>query len=256
MLTAIRTSRTRFISALVGLAIQCGMVALTTTIAAESAPQSNADCDLMFHNVKANKILFLGNSITLHAPAPAIGWQGNWGMAASAADKDYVHLVLKAISETAGKVPESVVANIASFERRSDIYDTDEELKKELTFKPNIVIVAIGENVPALASEQAKRTFKASMTRLLRKLKENSSPIIIVRSCFWQDQAKDSILEQACSEVGGVFVDSSALGKDEGNFARSERKFSHDGVAGHPGDKGMRAIADKILDALRKINVK
>ena len=206
----------------------------------------------MFHRVKANRILFLGNSITLHGPAPAIGWYGNWGMAASAEDKDYVHLVLKAISETAGKQPESVVANIASFERQSDRYDIDTELKRELAFRANIVVVAIGENVPALASQQAKLTFKARVTRLLRRLKENSSPIIIVRSCFWQDQAKDRILEQACSEVGGVFVDSRALGKNEGNFARSERKFSHDGVAGHPGDKGMRAIADVILDALRR----
>jgi len=256
MLTADRTSRTRLVSALVGLAMQCGMVTLTTTIAAEPPSQSKTDRDLMFHHVKANRILFLGNSITLHPPALAIGWNGNWGMAASTADKDYVHLVLKAVSETAGKVPESAVTNIASFERRCDTYDTDDELKRELAFKPNIVIVAIGENVPALASHQAKQTFKASLTRLLRKLKQNSSPIIIVRSCFWQDQAKDRILEQACSEVGGVFVDSSALGRDEGNIARSERKFSHDGVAGHPGDKGMRAIADKILDALRKINVK
>lgn len=214
----------------------------------------NADRDLMFHNVKANRILFLGNSITLHPPAPSIGWNGNWGMAASAVDKDYVHLVLKAVSQAAGKVPESVVTNIASFERRSETYDVDEELKKELAFKPDIVIVAIGENVPALASEKAKQAFKASLTRLLRKLKQNSGPVIIVRSCFWQDRAKDRILEQACSEVGGGFVDSSALGKDEKNIARSERKFSHDGVAGHPGDQGMRAIADKILDTLQRIN--
>ena len=129
--------------------------------------------DVMFHKIKANKILFLGNSITLHGPAPAIGWLGNWGMAASTQDNDYVHIVLKAISQTAGKEPQSIVANIAAFERQFESYDIDSGLEKELAFKPDLVVVAIGENVPALASEQAQATFKASTTKLLKKLQQN-----------------------------------------------------------------------------------
>jgi len=226
---------------------------LTSALAADAAPPSNGGRDVMFHKVKANRILFLGNSITLHGPAPAIGWQGNWGMAASSSDRDYVHLVVKAISRTAGRDPESLVANIASFERQHATYDIDRELEKQLAFKPDLVIVAIGENVPALASEQATSTFRAGMTRLLKRFKENGNPTLVVRTCFWQDQAKDSILKQACEEVGGVLVDCRALGKDEANIARSERRFAHGGVAGHPGDKGMQAIADAILEALRQV---
>jgi hypothetical protein len=243
--------------------VQYGLITLATLRAeepakadspttADSALPSSDDQDVMFHKIKANKVLFLGNSITLHGPAPAIGWLGNWGMAASTKDNDYVHLVLKAISQTAGREPQSVVANMADFERQYATYDVDSGLRKELAFKADLVIVAIGENVPALSSDQAKATFKASTTKLLKKLKENSDPVIVVRSCFWPDQAKDAILKQACEEVGGIFVDAGARGKDEAYFARSERQFSHAGVAAHPGDRGMKAIADAILEALRK----
>ncbi|MBT7163062.1 MAG: SGNH/GDSL hydrolase family protein, partial [Victivallales bacterium] len=61
-----------------------------------------------------------------------------------------------------------------------------------------------------------------------------------------------AILEKACAKVGGIFVDNRALGKDEKNYARSERDFAHKGVAAHPGDQGMKAIADSILKALSK----
>jgi hypothetical protein len=173
-------------------------------------------------------------------------------MAASSKDKDYVHLVLKAISQTAGREPQSVVVNVANFERQYATYDVDAGLEQELAFKPDLVIVAMGENVPALTTEQAKAAFKTSTTRLLRKLKENSDPVIVVRSCFWPNEAKDNVLKQACEEVGGIFVDAGARAKDESYFARSERQFSHAGVAAHPGDRGMKAIADAILEAMRQ----
>jgi hypothetical protein len=46
-------------------------------------------------------------------------------------------------------------------------------------------------------------------------------------------------------------VDIAALGKDESNYARAEQKLEHAGVAAHPGDKGMKAIAEAILTALQ-----
>ena len=40
------------------------------------------------------KVLVYGNSIALHAPKADIGWTNNWGMAASAPEKDFAHLVV------------------------------------------------------------------------------------------------------------------------------------------------------------------
>jgi len=151
-----------------------------------------------------------------------------------------------------GHRPEILVDNIADFERHYDTFDVAARLKKHLAFKADLVIVAIGENVPALTSDASKAAFKKGLDTLLKTFKANGNPTIVVRSCFWRNKPKDEILKQACEDVGGVFVDIGTLGTDESNYARSERSYAHAGVAAHPGDKGMKAIADAILGALKK----
>jgi len=202
--------------------------------------------------IKADRVLFLGNSITRHGVLEKIGWTTDWGMAASALEKDYVHLTTAGIAELTSSKPEMKLQNIADFERNLATYDIETNLKEQLAFKPTLVIVAIGENVGGLGSEEAKAQFKASYTKLLTTLKNNGQPTVVVRSSFWADKNKDEIMQQVCTSVGGIYVDLSALSKDESNYARSERKFQHDGVAAHPGDKGMKAIADAILKALKQ----
>ncbi|MCY3017732.1 MAG: glycoside hydrolase family 127 protein, partial [Planctomycetota bacterium] len=196
------------------------------------------------------KILFLGNSITLHGPKADIGWTGNWGMAASSEDKDYVHLVTSSLARHTGTPPQIMVRNIADFERNYATYDVHEQMKDLFAFDPDLVVLAIGENVPALGSEEDKARFKAGVMKILRCALARRHPQVVVRSCFWADPAKDQVLSQACQEADAIFVNAGPLGKEASNAARSERSFKHDGVAGHPGDKGMKALADAIIQAV------
>ncbi|MDB6167703.1 MAG: hypothetical protein JWM88_567 [Verrucomicrobia bacterium] len=196
------------------------------------------------------KLLFVGNSITLHGPSEKVGWTGNWGMAASTAEKDYVHLVVEAVAKRRGRPPEFRVVNVAEFERDFEQYDIAAKLKDQIAFQADTVIVAIGENVSALKTDEAKAKFKESTVRLLTLLKGHGA--LFVRSCFWADATKDALLKEACATAGGVFVDISTLDRDEANFARSEREIAHAGVARHPGDKGMRGIADALVAAMEK----
>lgn len=199
----------------------------------------------------ARRILFLGNSITLHGPAPAIGWSGNWGMAASALEKDYVHLTSNALAKAWGAAPEIMVKNIAEFERKFAAYDAAEKLRDAIAFRPDIIVVAIGENAPKLAAKEEQTQFQQCLVKLLRAVQGERRPAIVVRSCFWPSPAKDQALKLACVEVGGTFIDIGGLSKNEANFARAEREFKHKGVAGHPGAKGMQAIADAIVPAVK-----
>jgi hypothetical protein len=199
-----------------------------------------------------HKVLFLGNSITKHGPKADIDWSGNWGMAASAESKDFVHLVTKALVEKQGSAPEVLVKNIADFERAYVGYDIAVKMKEVVDFKADLIILAIGENVPALKSVNEATMLQASVTQLLQAVKGDRKPTILVRSCFWANEAKDSALQKSCAAESGVFVDISALGKDKSNYGRAEREFKNAGVANHPGDKGMGAIAEALVKALEK----
>lgn len=94
--------------------------------------------------------------------------------------------------------------------------------------------------------------FDAAFTNLFAELKKHGQPTIFVRSQFWQDAEKDRLMKKTCEAAGGVFIDISKLGFEATNYARSERKFEHAGVAGHPGDKGMQALADTLWNAIQK----
>lgn len=231
-----------------------GAIADSVWAAEKLTPASFAikNSPLRIGHQRVDKVLFLGNSITLHGPAPNIDWTGNWGMAASTREKDFVHLLLDRITKAAGGKPAVMVKNIADFERRQNDFNLSDSLKDELAFEADLIVLAIGENASSPKTDDAKAKYSAAFAKLLAELKKRGHPTLLVRSCFWADPAKDQIMKKACEDAGGVFVDNSKFGGDESNYARSERKIEHAGVAGHPGDKGMQAIADALWSAIQK----
>ncbi len=215
-------------------------------LTAADAPAAKPLTKPMIGRLAASKVLFLGNSITLHGPAPAIGWAGNWGMAASVKEKDYVHLLTADIARATGQSPEIRVRNIADFERGYDTFDFEKQ------FRDDLVVLAIGENVAELTTDEARANYAKAFARLLSILHQQSESTVFVRGCFWKNETKDAIMRKATADAGATFVDIKELGGDESNAARSERSIEHAGVAGHPGDKGMRAIADAVFVAIQK----
>lgn len=205
-----------------------------------------------FAQTPFKKVLFLGNSITKHGPKADIDWTGNWGMAASAEAKDYVHVFTASLAQTQGSTPEIFVKNIADFERAHQDYDVAAKLKEAIDFQADLIVLAIGENVPALKTAPEKAALQLAVSKLLSEMKGERKPVILVRSCFWANATKDEALRGACDAVGGLFCDISALSADKSLYGRAEREFKNDGVANHPGDKGMAAIAAALMKALAK----
>lgn len=228
------------------------LLCTSVLFAQEPTPNAKPQPDLRIGSLAVTRILFLGNSITLHAPAPDIGWTGNFGMAASSEDKDYVHLLADQISKQAGGRPQTMVRNIADFERGLSKFNIRETLKKELEFQADVIIIAIGENAAKPETEAASAEYSTSFRNLLTEFTTGAQPVIFVRSQFWPDAAKDDLMRQVTTDMKQHFVDLSGM-VDESCYARSERKIEHSGVAGHPGDKGMKVIADAIMTAVQNV---
>lgn len=208
-----------------------------------------------FGDLQADRILFLGNSLTLHGPKPEIEWFGNWGMAASAQDKDYVHLLTAAIdARTKGKLllePTPVtgnegvenILNIANIVERGYATYEVSKIKKQLGWKADIVVVQCGENVPP--KDFDPKAFDNAFKTLLDDLKTASNPhIFVTGNILWANPELDEIKRRVCAEdpAHRTFVDITDYAKD----------ISANGPVGHPNDTGMKLIADTLFVVIAK----
>ena len=194
------------------------------------------------------KVLIYGNSIALHAPKADIGWTNRCGMAASAPEKDFAHLVVAGLESKLGKKADFRIRNLATLERN---FTTNiaavAEIAADADWRPDYVVVAIGENVPNIDTSNAA-AYRKYLADIARPFADGGAKIVM-RSPFWRNAAKADCTAKAAAEVGAVYVDAGHLGGKDENKALG--LFSHGGVANHPGDLGMKRLADLILAAYK-----
>lgn len=203
--------------------------------------------------LKADRILFLGNSVALHPPLPSLQWTGNWGMFATARDKDYVHLLAAKIgTESKGnlflepkpaKGDEGVgnILNVADILERGYATYEPSKIRKQLDWKADIVVVQCGENVPSKEFDGKK--FQKAFGAMLDDLKSSSNPHIFVTGNILSGNPDlDEIKRKVCAEDSAhrTFVDIADYRKD----------IPANGPKGHPNDRGMALIADTIYAAI------
>lgn len=188
------------------------------------------------------RILFVGNSITLHGVLKDIGWDNEWGMAASALEKDYVHLVTAAVLE---KEPDAYCAlsQVADWERN---YKTGSEhhepFKAAREFGADVIVLRFVENCPYDGFDAD--AFYKEYKNLIDYLNPDGKAKLIFTTGFWKHPGDDTIIKVA-KEYNSPVEYLGELGEQP--EMRADGLFEHTGVAHHPGDKGMQAIADAIL---------
>jgi len=187
-------------------------------------------------------VLVLGNSILKHSPKPEIGWYGNWGMAASVQDSDFVHLLIRDIHR---KNPSVVVKyrNIADFERNYVSYPFS---NLDSLRNPDMLIMKISENVDD--SKAVEQDFILWFGKLVNYLAPNKRTVKIIADGFWAKKNVNRMLEEYALKNRYPFVSVVHLSADPTNMAIG--KFEHTGVARHPSDKGMRMIEQRIWEKI------
>lgn len=197
---------------------------------------------------KFQKVLILGNSITYHQPDLNLDWNGNWGMAASNKDSDYVHILIKHFQNYNPKILLKAI-NFSVFENEYLNYDLNriDSLKQ---FKPDLLILRIGENVNVNNVET--NDFYGHYIKLIEFFKQdNPSVKIICVSNFWRNPQVEDIIKESATTEKTAYVSLSHLDKIE---YTAWGLFANTAVGSHPGDKGMKAIAELIWSKILEIS--
>lgn len=170
-------------------------------------------------------VLCVGNSITRHGPSPSIGWDGDWGMAASSQASDYCHMVARVLN-----LPATAI-NVAALETNPT--DLSPLAGLPAVTAETFVILELGDN------SADPIAFEPTYQKLVQTLHPN-----VCTSTWWNSTAMDAMTQKNCTGkyafIGDIFNDPS-------NPDMTATPFADAGVNRHPHDWGMMQIANRIL---------
>jgi len=190
----------------------------------------------------AQRILFVGNSLTISRPAPDLGWGGLWGMAATQPDRDYAHRVQLMLTERQGAAPE--IAIIGADLHRWQSAST-EIARAAQRLKPDLVIVQMGEHATA-------DTPYADFLAAYSQIAEWTPGARHIALGLWGGPSGDVRginIERAAGETGMQYIAIRDLHIEE----NTATQYTNAAVAWHPNDQGMNFIAGRIVRGLQPV---
>jgi len=200
--------------------------------------------------------LAIGNSITSHSLAD-YWWNDGVGMAASCEENDYVHQISKWLEANYNELVETRAYNFYTWEvQENDRSETLRLLDKYLSDELDLITIQMSENVSNVS------TFQEDFEELCRYIIQKSpNAQIIVIDDFWDSGEKSLMKEHAArtcnvcfvslSEIKGNADYQAGLGTIVYDKNGNEHVIEHEGVAAHPGDKGMKYIAEAVERMIR-----
>lgn len=198
----------------------------------------------------------LGNSVTCNEISEL--WWGNWGMAATTEENDYVHIVSRWLEGQSEKPVTTTVLDIKKWEVAPDRNAALEDYDKYFNEHTDLVTLQTGENIT-----EGKESLGVDYPALVQRIKEKApnAQILMLGEVLWPKDDIEAAKHAACDQNGITFIDVSDFrAAYEGDTFRSSlgtQVYGADGnlhaidnevVAAHPDDEGMANIAQHFID--------
>jgi lysophospholipase L1-like esterase len=194
---------------------------------------------------EVNRVLVVGDSISRHGPAEYLGWNGDWGMAASSAVNDFAHRLQARLAAGQGKPVELRVEAVGGGTVAGKLAAAQELA----ALRAEVIVIQLGEN--DREPEDAFRNHYAALVELLRRANPGAR---LVCTGVWSPpdgrSGRNDTIRAVCRQYGLPFADITAVCADPRNYGGTSGQWSHPGVCWHPGDGGMAGYAEAIFQAL------
>lgn len=197
------------------------------------------------------KAVILGNSLTC-------GF--GYGMAASDSKHDYFHYVEAFLK---GKNPDVTVlrkggSNWEGMTTSESRKQAVEGFLSELDGSEDLIIIQLSDNVN---TEEKKATYPEDVYTMLSMFRSHCPKARILWIAAWYGWGENyTAIESACTKLGLDLVDirdlstlaenQSAIGNTYTKSDGTKETITNSGVASHPGDLGMKRIADRVIEVL------
>jgi hypothetical protein len=181
----------------------------------------------------AYRVLFIGDSLTLHQPVAGL-WDHFMGMAATAPTNDFAHLAVDHIHSKMKMRPVEVFYDNGG---RGKIGPMLHYYMDHPELKPDLVVLQGGENDPF------DETFRTTYRALLHIYNPPTTRMIVLGD--WNSKEKSQFEEDETKSLGVPFVHLTEIHADLTNSGDGG-PYHIGGVAAHPNDKCMQAIARAI----------
>jgi len=186
------------------------------------------------------EMLVVGDAISCCAPLPELGWNHDWGMAATTRDSDYVHQLYTELRKSSPALKLSVDSIMYQ--------DTMTGWVHLIPCSADLIVIQLSENYKGGISLEE---YGDAYGQMIEELCESGQKTVV---CLgpWKNTQLEPVIAQAAANHGAIFLSLQGIRSDPANRAAADGRYPK--LGDMPGDLGMKRIAEAVCDALGKTN--